>query len=209
MKLRFGEQNIGEFYHVFNRGVEKKKIFHDKEDRERFLRLCRYCNQEEPLSSLKEFFESKREKKICREKLLVEVYGFCILNNHFHFVLKQIRRGGISEFMKRISGGYANYYNKKYQRNGTLFQGKYKFILIKSESQLTKLISYVNKNYKIHNSNDLMCSGNTEILSKNEFVLTNSQNVIAMFGGTNRYEEISESLIQEIKSSRLKDSIYM
>jgi len=70
--------------------------------------------------------------------------------NHYHFLLKQLVSGGISEFMRRLSIGYTNYFNKKYNHSGVLFQGKFKRIEVNSYSHFLKLLVYVNCNYEVH-----------------------------------------------------------
>ena len=70
---------------------------------------------------------------------LVNITCYCLNPNHYHFILEQLVEGGISEFMKRLGGGYSNHYNKKYKRSGALFQGKFKSVYIESNKQLTFL----------------------------------------------------------------------
>ena len=89
-----------------------------------------------------------------KDEKLVEVISYCLNPNHFHLILKQLKDGGISEFVKRLSGGYTGYFNYKYKRNGVLFQGKFKSIYIDSNEYLLYLSAYVNGNYIIHKIDD-------------------------------------------------------
>jgi len=73
------------------------------------------------------------------------------LPNHYHLILKQLEDGGISEYLKRVSGGYTSYFNKKQKRNGVLFQGKFKRVHIESDEQYNYLLAYVNENHFVHN----------------------------------------------------------
>lgn len=144
----------GEFYHVYNRGVEKRNIFSDQDDLERFLQSMIEFNVVDPIGSLYEnsfrlggptpkFDESGEEK-------LVNFICYCVNPNHYHFILEQVTDGGISEFMKRLSGGYTGYFNNKNKRSGVLFQGKFKSIHIDSNEYLLHLSAYVNLNDHVH-----------------------------------------------------------
>lgn len=110
---------VGEIYHIFNRGVDKRKIFSDKKDLERFFTSMQIFNCIEPVGSLYEqsFLKEKEESKP-----LVKFIAYNLLPNHFHFILEQIEEGGISQFMKRLLGGYTWYFNNRHKRSGSLFQ---------------------------------------------------------------------------------------
>ena len=142
---------IGEFYHIYNRGTDKREIFSDIYDHERFLLSLKEFNNIEPTGSLrlvkirKEFTGESNENSDNRcptpeasgvGHLLVEIIAYSLLPNHFHLLLKQKVENGVSEFMKRIGGGYTNYYNKKHNRSGSLFQGKFKAVHIDSQNYL-------------------------------------------------------------------------
>lgn len=136
----------GEIYHVYNRGVDKREIFSSSFDFERFLISMKYFNTKKPIGSIYQY-EFKKNKKL---DLLVEIISYIILPNHFHFILKQKVDGGISEFMKRLLGGYTNYFNEKHKRSGSLFQGRFKSIHVKEDNYLLVLLGYVNYNNLIH-----------------------------------------------------------
>lgn len=81
---------------------------------------------------------------------LVQIVAYCLNPNHFHMILKQVSDNGISEFMKRLGGGYTWHFNKKHNRSGALFQGRFKSIHIDTNEYLLHLSAYVNKNDFIH-----------------------------------------------------------
>ncbi|MEI7709105.1 MAG: transposase [bacterium] len=135
----------GEIYHIFNRGVDKRKIFSDQKDLDRFFESILEFNNIEPIGSL--FEKSFQKDKI--KKPLVEFVAYNILPNHFHFVLKQVSENGISEFMKRLLGGYTWYFNHRQKRSGSLFQGTFKSKHIDSNEYLLHVSVYVNLNDKI------------------------------------------------------------
>ena len=154
----------GEIYHVVARGVEKRDIFLDVKDKVRFIHNLFQFNDEKPvLWAHRGGFRSTRStgsdpvglnsaeglrklEKRRERKLLVEILSFCLMPNHFHLLIRQLKDKGISEFMKKISGGYAVYFNKKYERDGHLFQGKFRAVLIKNEDQLKNVFVYVHAN---------------------------------------------------------------
>jgi REP element-mobilizing transposase RayT len=146
----------GNFYHVYNRGVDKRSIFMDQEDLLRFLKIMKIFNSIQNIGSVYEnsFKEQKdSSRKITlkqQSKPLVNFTAFCLNQNHFHFILEPLVDNGIQKFMHRISTGYTNYFNEKYKRGGSLFQGPYKAIHIDTNEYLLHLSAYVNLNDKVH-----------------------------------------------------------
>jgi len=134
-----------ETYHIYNRGVDSRTVFNDFRDVQRFCDLILYANSITPIVHLPDVINKPRV-----HEPLVTVLGYCILNNHFHLLVQQRVDGGISEFMKRISGGYTRYFNTKYKRTGSLFQGKFKSKHIISDEYSVMITGYVHANYIIH-----------------------------------------------------------
>lgn len=134
----------GETYHVFNRGVDKRDVFLDKYDYVRFYQTLDNFNSVDPIINLR-LSKSMRDKKP-----LVGITAYSFLPNHFHLIVKQLEDGGISEFMRRVSTGYTSYFNEKYSRSGSLFQGVFKRVHVSSEEQLQYLFAYVNENQTVH-----------------------------------------------------------
>ncbi len=138
-----------EFYHVVNRGVEQRSIFLDNKDRIRFINSLLVFNDSKAAPwSLRGFWDQNHPGAIydyIQEDPLVEIHCFCFMENHFHLLLRQIKENGISEFMKKV-GGYVSYFNKKYNRKGPLFQGRFKAVLIKTEEQLINTFCYIHTN---------------------------------------------------------------
>lgn len=144
----------GEFYHVYNRGVDKRSIFNDRDDTRRFFQSMVEFNTADPIGSLYE--NSFRQLGGPTPKLaetperLVNVVAYCLNQNHFHLILEQVIDSGISEFMKRLGGGYTGYFNNKHERSGSLFQGKFKSVHVDSNAYLLHLSAYVNLNDRAH-----------------------------------------------------------
>lgn len=135
----------GEFYHVYNRGTEKIKIFLNQKDFRRFVALLYLCNSEHPVTenlrgSTSEIFG------VNRDKTLVEVCSYCLMSNHFHLILREKEEGGISKFMQKLTTGYTMYFNTLRERSGSLFQGRFKARLCDNDEYLFYLIAYVHLN---------------------------------------------------------------
>jgi len=137
-----------EFYHIFNRGIEKREIFYNEEDKIRFIHDLYEFNDIKPASPYFRHPMSKMSKKGGEGKrnLLVDIYAFSLMPNHYHLVLKQLREGGITSFMRKLGDGYTKGLNAKYGRSGYLFQGPFKDVHIENDSYLTHLICYAHAN---------------------------------------------------------------
>ena len=151
----------GEFYHIYNRGTDKRPIFKDVHDLRRFMQSMEEFNVSEPIGSIYEnkFYKEKssqlghRMSKLRhqeQDEKLVEFVAFCINPNHYHFILKQVAERGIEKFMQRLGNGYTKYFNGKHKRSGVLFQGKYKSIHVDTNEYLLRLSAYVNLNDRVH-----------------------------------------------------------
>lgn len=134
----------GEIYHIYNRGSEKRNIFTQLRDYKRFKQTIYYYQYSGPkprlsISPLKSFQPDP-------SKMLVEILCFCLMPNHFHFMVKQLKDNGISIFMSQLSNSYTKYFNTKYKRVGALLQGAFKSVLVESEEQLIHLSRYIHLN---------------------------------------------------------------
>jgi putative transposase len=140
-----------EFYHIYNRGTDKRKVFLENADYLRFLKSIEEFNCVEPIGSLYEkFLHEKKNKNVeIGSPRLVEIICYCLNPNHYHFILKQLEEKGIQKFMQRLGIGYTMFFNQKYQRTGALFQGRFKSARIKPNNFLY-LSAYVNCNCEIH-----------------------------------------------------------
>jgi len=140
-----------ELFHTLNRGVDKRKIFLDRQDHLRFIHdLFEFNDQEWVNTTFYRFRQSNdiASRKIERRprKLLVNVHAFALMPNHYHLLLSPKIENGISKFMKKINMGYAKYFNQKYERQGALFEGRYKSVLIKNEAHFIHIPYYIHLN---------------------------------------------------------------
>jgi putative transposase len=138
----------GEYYHIYNRGVDKRSIFVDKQDALRFLQSMEVFNSEENTGSI--YLDSRKKTLRSRAPRLVTFIVYCLNQNHYHFIMKSLVENGIQKFMHRLGTGYTNFFNEKYKRSGSLFQGKYKAVHIKTNEQLLHTGAYVNINDRVH-----------------------------------------------------------
>src|SRR3989344_7139585 len=117
----------GGFYHIYNRGNNKRKVFLGRGDLERFFQSMQEFNSEEPIGSI---HISSFKEPLLRSSTskLVDFVCFCLNPNHYHFIIRQLTDKGIEKFMHRLGTGYTNYFNEKHKCSGSLFQGRYKAI---------------------------------------------------------------------------------
>ena len=147
----------GEFYHLYNRGTEKRKIFTSVQDYNRFLCLLYLCNSSLPVhmadmfprgstswEHIAQLFE--RAQSIERGNSLVDINAYVLMPNHFHLLIHEHTEGGASRFMQKLMTGYTMYFNTRHTRSGALFQGKYKASHVIEDRYLKYLISYIHLN---------------------------------------------------------------
>lgn len=143
---------VGEWYHCYTRGVDKRLVFRDRKDRERFLSLLFIANSTEGIhiSNLRYtgFNSIAQHPSVLRRrsKPLIELAAYCLMPNHVHIVAKEIVEGGIASFMQKVFTGYTMYFNKRNERTGALFSGTYKSKHIADDEYLKQLIGYVHMN---------------------------------------------------------------
>jgi len=142
----------GKYYHILNRGSDKRKIFMDDQDYLRFLISLRLFNSTKEIGSIHnlKLKASDALAKASDAFNFVEIVAYCLIPNHYHLLLKQKQENGISKFMHKIGMGYTNYFNAKQKRSGSLFQGKFKAFEIKTDGKLWETSFYINGNAEIH-----------------------------------------------------------
>ena len=114
----------GGYFHVYNRGVDRRSIFNDDIDRFRFI---------------------KNTSRLA-EKNFVRILCYCLMSNHFHFLLRQQIEDGISKFMHGLGTGYTKYFNIRTARSGSLFEGPFKAKEVNSDGYLFSLSRYIHLN---------------------------------------------------------------
>ena len=202
----------GDYHHVYNRGNSKQKIFHDKQDYKHFVDLLYLLNTKENLK----IFHLKRSDTFSVYEFdikdnLVLIGAYCLMPNHFHILITQNENGDVSKFMQKVTTAYVMYYNKKYKRTGSLFEGKFKSKHINKDTYLKYLFSYIhlniikllNKNWKENGIQDKKQA--LDYLKKYEYSsyldylgIKRDQNKILDVGAFPKYFPEKEYLNQEI-----------
>lgn len=204
----------GLYYHIYNRGVDKRDIFMNKADLNRFALSVKEFNVVEPIGSLKECLLLKnKDSGVEPPNPLVSIVVYCLNPNHFHFIIKQEVDGGISEFFRRLSGGYTSYFNLIHKRNGALFQGRFKSKLINDDAYFLKIRPYTHLNYLIHDipkekmhlvlsSEKEYDTNNFDIVSKKE-----AKDLLEFYGGNENFKKECLDVIDMIREERGKTSL--
>ncbi|MEK7576281.1 MAG: transposase [Patescibacteria group bacterium] len=191
----------GEFYHIYNRGVEKRDIFSDENNRHRFLESMIEFNTLEPIGSLYErAIDIRLGKKKASQSTLVDIVCYCLNPNHYHFILRQNSDGVISEFMKRLGGGYTKYFNIKHNRSGVLFQGVFKSRHVTTNEYLLYISAYVNLNYRAHRiGRETSKSSWDEYINRANFLpICKKEIILNQFKDTREYEVFAEDALSTI-----------
>ncbi len=198
----------GETYHIINRGVDKRVVFVDDEDYLRFYSYLQYFNKTQPSVSL---FESVRRSEPVKEnEMLVKIHAYCFPVNHFHLLLTQNIDGGISEFMKRLGGGYTSYFNEKYERSGSLFQGTYKKFSVSNNAKLLHLSAYINYNFVVHDTRDsdtLFKSSREVYTGKKRSPFIFSDLILSQYKNTTEYSENALMTVTQLREQRAKERL--
>ncbi len=226
---------MSEFYHILNRGVDKRKIFLDKQDYFRFIHDLFELNNQDVVHytfyKFQKFNKNKDTECPCIQKesrkprkLLVDIHSFCAMPNHYHFLLNPRVENGIPRFMHKLNMGYSKYFNEKYKRKGTLFEGRYKSILIKQESHFYHLPYYIHLNPldlkfpewregKLRNYKEAMkflenyrWSSHLDYIGKKNFPsITKREFLLRVFGGEKEYRKSIRQWLKDLELESIKD----
>ena len=193
----------GEFYHIFNRGIDKRNIFSDFEDFYRFFQSINHFNTIEPIGSIYENSFSKDSSK--KQKKLVNFICYCVNPNHYHFLLEQIADDGIEKFMHRVGTGYTKYFNNKYERSGYLFQGPFKSVHIDSNEYLLHVSAYINLNTKVHqlgSSASKFSKSSWDEYINNKDGFCEKDIILGQFKNLGEYKDFAESSLKDIRERK-------
>ncbi|MFA4833618.1 MAG: transposase [Patescibacteria group bacterium] len=199
------------YYHIYNRGVDKRQVFLDKWDYTRFLESLREFNQFEATGGFYRKFLASKFRGLTPnlgvrppgQKKLVRIIAYCLNPNHYHLLLRQNIENGVSEFMKRMGAGYSGYFNYKYKRSGSLFGGKYKVKEAKSIFDVIKLSIYVNCNSEIHSlarKENWPWSSYLDYVGVRRGKLCEAEEVLREFSNPEDYKRFCEQLMPDIRA---------
>lgn len=155
-KNRIKQYIENSYYHIYNRGVEKRIIFLDQQDVAVFLSylkeylLPKYNDKlsqilTNPAATPQEKDQALRALRLNNFSNEITLLAYCLMPNHFHFLIRQKNPGSIDGFMNSLCTRYTMYFNKKYKRVGALYQGVYKAVLIVTDEQLLHLSRYIHQ----------------------------------------------------------------
>lgn len=142
----------GQVYHIFNRGIDRRPTFTDKKEYQRAVECIRYYRIDHPPVKLSKFLRiegSKRDEmlqKLGTMDVLVQILCYCLMPNHFHLLVRQIKDKGISKYMSNYQNSYTRYFNTKNKRDGSLFLDQFKAVRIESDDQLVHVSRYIHLN---------------------------------------------------------------
>ena len=214
-KIQF---QTGEYYHIYNRGVDKREVFMDEKDFTRFLRSIKEFNNIEPTGSLYKLdlhkpLRGQRGLLEAEEaEQIVELIAYSLLPNHFHFIIKQLIDGGITKFMNKLGNGYTQYFNFKYDRNGSLFQGPFKAIHITTDEHLVYLSGYINGNAEIHKifkAENWPWSSYKDFLGIRKGKLCQKKVILNQFKNIIEYQDLANIIIKESRQRKAEIKKYL
>jgi REP element-mobilizing transposase RayT len=137
---------VDEYYHVYNRGVDRRRIFLNENDYQRFMALLYLCNGTKPVDFREIAREGRTFAGIFERDMgerIVAIGAWCLMPNHFHLLCKETEENGIVTFMQRLSTAYAMYFNIRHERSGSLFESNFKTSHIDSDEYLRYLFAYL------------------------------------------------------------------
>lgn len=200
----------GEFYHLYNRGNNKRPIFLKPFDLQRFLQSMVEFNIDEPIGSIyaASFNKESLRGSTSKPKQLVDFVCYALNPNHFHFLVKQLTDDGIKNFMHKLGTGYTMYFNNKHESSGGLFQGRYKAIHVDTNDYLLYLSAYINLNPDAH-----QLRGSTSKLSLSSWdgyinesfgkdKLCNTKIILSQFKSLKDYKKFAEEALEVIKEKK-------
>lgn len=141
-----------EIYHIINRGIAQAPVFEEARDYQRALDVINFYRYHRPSLSFshhKRLAKEDREKfieNLKKHEVIIKIIAFCLMPNHCHFLLKQNKNKGVSNFMRNFQNSYAKYFNTKYKRTGALFQSMFKAVRIETDEQLLHVSRYIHLN---------------------------------------------------------------
>jgi putative transposase len=180
----------GQYYHIYNRGIEKRRVFANRSNLNRFISSMIYYQLEGPKSKFSNYLKRKSLKY--SENKIVDILCYCLMPNHFHFLLKQLKDNGVSEFTSKLTNSYTRYFNTKNNRVGPLFQGEFKAVMVESDEQLLHLSRYIHLNplvsYLVKELKQYEWSSYNEYKT-NQPGICAKEDVLAFFKKPEKYQE--------------------
>lgn len=193
----------GEIYHIFNRGLNHQPIFYGQENYQRAVDLFSFYRFAHLPLRFSHFNNLKYTQKAAlsaaleaKDQKLISLISFCLMPNHFHFLLRQEKDGGISKFMANFQNSFTRYFNTRYQRTRYLFEGQFKAVKIETEEQLLHTSRYIHLNpytaYVVKTTEALLdypWSSLSQFIQENSFGICEVQEILNSFASKSQYEQ--------------------
>lgn len=191
-----------EIYHIVNRGVAQAPIFTSTVEYKRFLELINYYRYHNLSLSYSHFNRLSKEDKAkliknTKDKTLrlVEIYCYCLMQNHFHLLVKQLKDKGVPKVLAKLQNSYAKYFNLRHKRQGPLFQSMFKAVRVATDEQLLHVSRYIHLNpstsflVKIEKLDSYPWSSYPEYLGKRDPIFTNIEPILFLANGIKEYQK--------------------
>lgn len=163
LRERYDKRSVGsmrktpivteKIYHVFNRGVNKGRIFFEENDYRRFVDVLRHYKYRTNKYSYEKYFSIRNPSsnapgasEVIADHRRVEILAYCLMPNHVHLLIKQVVDFGLTSFMHQLFNSYSHYINVKYKRSGPVVEGRFKNVLVDSDEQLVHVSRYIHLN---------------------------------------------------------------
>ena len=183
----------GEIYHIFNHSVQGIPIFRGQRENEIFIEAMKFYLQSKPPTRFSIYRTSRERFPIKLNKKLVTVIGYCLMPNHFHFILRQEVEEGIRKFIQRLANSFAHYFSVKHKNRGPVFEGNFKAVRVESDEQLIHLSRYIHLNpvtaFLVEKPEDYPYSSYRIYLDKEKSEMVDPSLVMAHFSGSKEYQE--------------------
>lgn len=191
----------GEIYHVFNRGIDRRPTFTTKGEFQRAQQTLSFYKFFNLPMSLSKFLrlENKKQNEVLdllmKNKKLIEIFCYCLMPNHFHFLLRQEQDQGIARFLSNLQNSYTRYFNIRHERDGSLLLDQFKAVRIETEEQLIHVSRYIHLNphtgYVVKTLEELECypwSSFPDYLQGNSKIV-NIEFTLNLFGSIQKYKK--------------------
>lgn len=209
----------GEYYHIYNRGINKQPIFLGTRDFDRIMLLLEFYSFDRPKLRFSKYKQlSQKDRKIFfdqlnkKHKKLIEVISFCFMPNHFHLLIRQLKDNGISRFAGILQNSYTRYFNVKHKKIGPLLQGQFKAIRVEDDNQLLHLSRYIHLNpytsFIVKELNELKSyqwSSFMEYINGENSGLCNKEIILSSFKHSKEYERfVFDQALYQRELGRIK-----
>lgn len=213
-KVVFANDQI---YHIYNRGIDHKSVFTTKWEYQRaigVMKFYRFADLPFRFSQLLKLPSEDRLKILTginsENRKLVEIICYCLMSNHFHFMVKQLQDGGITKFISNFTNSYTRYFNTKHERIGNLFEGLFKAVLVVTDEQLIHLSRYIHLNpvssfiIKVEELEGYQWSSLSEYLNQRVEATCQKEIILNFFRNNTEYKQF---VLDQVKYAQELDKI--